>query len=130
VVARRGRFVDEGDGEVGVAEQRCFPCGVERASRCGVKRAGRCDGPRRFSELQVPMRRVTPKVLTESLRALARDGIVTRTAYPEIPPRVEYALTELGRSLLEPLAAQCAWTLAHRDELRAARARYAERSEV
>jgi DNA-binding HxlR family transcriptional regulator len=88
------------------------------------------DGPRRFSELQVPMHRVTPKVLTESLRALERDGMVTRTAYPEMSPRVEYALTELGRSLLEPLAAQCAWTLAHRDELRVARARYAGRSEV
>lgn len=86
------------------------------------------EGPRRFSELQVPLRGVTPKVLTESLRALERDGMVTRTAYPEVPPRVEYALTELGRTLFEPLDAQCAWTVAHREELRAARARYAERS--
>jgi DNA-binding HxlR family transcriptional regulator len=79
-------------------------------------------GPRRFSELQVPLRGITPKVLTESLRALERDGMVTRTAYPEIPPRVEYELTELGRSLFEPLAAQCAWTRAHLPELLAARA--------
>jgi DNA-binding HxlR family transcriptional regulator len=85
-------------------------------------------GPRRFSELQVPLRGVTPKVLTESLRALERDGMITRTAYPEIPPRVEYALTELGRSLFEPLDAQCEWTRAHQDELRAARTRYAQRS--
>ncbi len=86
------------------------------------------DGPRRFSELQVPLRGITPKVLTESLRAMERDGMITRTAYPEIPPRVEYALTDLGRSLFEPLDAQCAWTRAHFDELSAARARYKMRT--
>lgn len=79
------------------------------------------DGPRRFSELQVPLRGVTPKVLTESLRAMRRDGLVTRTAYEEIPPRVEYALTPLGRSLLEPMAACCAWSERHLPAVRAAR---------
>lgn len=78
-------------------------------------------GPRRFSELQVPLRDITPKVLTESLQALERDGMITRTAYPEIPARVEYALTPLGRTLFEPMAAQCAWTREHLPELLAAR---------
>jgi DNA-binding HxlR family transcriptional regulator len=78
-------------------------------------------GTRRFSELQVPLRGITPKVLTESLRALERDGMITRTVYPEIPARVEYALTPLGRTLFEPMAAQCAWTREHLPELLAAR---------
>lgn len=80
-------------------------------------------GPRRFSELQVPLRAVTPKVLTESLRAMERDGLLTRTAHEdEMPRRVVYELTPLGRSLFEPLAAQCAWTRAHLAELQLARA--------
>ena len=78
-------------------------------------------GPRRFSELQVPLRSITPKVLTESLRALERDGMITRTVYAEIPLRVEYELTPLGHTLFEPLAAQCAWTRAHLPELLDAR---------
>jgi DNA-binding HxlR family transcriptional regulator len=69
----------------------------------------------------VPLRGITPKVLTESLRALERDGMITRTAYTEIPPRVEYGLTSLGHSLFEPMAAQCAWTREHLPELLAAR---------
>src|SRR3954452_8272900 len=63
-------------------------------------------GPRRFSELRVPLSRVTPKVLTTSLRSLERDGLVKRTVYDEITPHVEYELTPLGRSMLEPLAAR------------------------
>jgi DNA-binding HxlR family transcriptional regulator len=75
------------------------------------------DGPRRFSELRVPLRRVTPKVLTQSLRGLERGGLISRTASPGAEPRVEYALTPLGRSLLEPLEAACAWADEHWDEL-------------
>jgi DNA-binding HxlR family transcriptional regulator len=78
-------------------------------------------GPRRFSEVRVALRRVTPKVLAESLRALERDGMVTRTAYAEVPPRVVYELTPLGRTLLEPLAAARAWCAEHLDEVLAAR---------
>ncbi|MER5620050.1 helix-turn-helix domain-containing protein [Streptosporangium sp. NPDC002544] len=70
-------------------------------------------GPRRFSELQVPLRGITPKVLTESLRAMERDGLITRTAYAEIPPRVEYELAPLGTTLLKPMAACCEWAEAH-----------------
>ncbi|SDL00352.1 DNA-binding transcriptional regulator, HxlR family [Nonomuraea jiangxiensis] len=78
-------------------------------------------GPRRFTELQVPLRGITPKVLTESLRAMERDGLLTRTAYEEIPPRVEYALTDLGRSLLAPMNAGCEWSRRHLAELIRAR---------
>jgi DNA-binding HxlR family transcriptional regulator len=87
-------------------------------------------GPRRFSELRVPLRDITPKVLTESLRAMERDGMITRTVYAEIPLRVEYELTTLGRSLLEPMAACCAWTRAHMSELLDAREAYEQRSAV
>jgi DNA-binding HxlR family transcriptional regulator len=79
------------------------------------------DGPRRFSELQVPLRGITPKVLTESLRAMQRDGLLNRTAYDQVPPRVEYELTALGRTLLAPMAACCAWSEQHLSELLDAR---------
>ncbi|GLX09263.1 transcriptional regulator [Microbispora sp. NBRC 16548] len=81
-------------------------------------------GPRRFSELRIPLNRVTPKVLTQSLRSLERDGLVKRTVYAEATPHVEYELTPLGRSLLEPLAAACAWAAEHWDELLDARESY------
>ncbi|MFC0600921.1 winged helix-turn-helix transcriptional regulator [Streptomyces palmae] len=81
-------------------------------------------GPRRFSELRVPLARVTPKVLTQSLRSLERDGMVKRTVYAEATPHVEYELTPLGRSLLGPLAVACAWTREHWDELLDARDAY------
>jgi DNA-binding HxlR family transcriptional regulator len=78
-------------------------------------------GPRRFSELQAPLRGVTPKVLTETLRAMERDALITRTVYAEIPPRVDYELTALGRTLLTPMAACCEWAEAHLTELLDAR---------
>lgn len=78
-------------------------------------------GPRRFSELRVPLSRVTPKALTKSLRSLERDGLVKRTVYGGATQHVEYELTPLGRGMLEPLAVACAWTEAHWDELLDAR---------
>lgn len=90
--------------------------------RVGDKWAGmiiRCleDGPRRFSELRVPLRGVTAKVLTQSLRALERDGFVARTVHRAPARHVEYELTALGRSLVGPLDIACAWTREHWDEL-------------
>lgn len=79
------------------------------------------DGPRRFSELRVPLARVSPKVLTQSLRTLERDGFVLRTSYAEPVRRVTYELTDLGRSLLGPIQAVCDWTSEHWDELLDAR---------
>ncbi len=94
--------------------------------RIGDKWTGmivRCleDGPRRFTELKEPLRAITPKVLTQTLRAMERDGLVTRAAYDENPPRVEYELTPLGRSLLPLLEAARAWSRDHLPALLAAR---------
>ncbi|GAA0403492.1 putative transcriptional regulator [Acrocarpospora corrugata] len=94
--------------------------------RIGDKWAGmiiRCleHGPRRFSELRIPLRTITAKVLTQSLRTLERDGLILRHVHTTPVQRVEYDLTPLGRSILEPLAAMCAWTEDHWDELLDAR---------
>jgi DNA-binding HxlR family transcriptional regulator len=80
------------------------------------------NGPRRFNEIRDAMG-IAPKVLTHTLRALERDGVVTRTAYAEVPPRVEYKLTELGLTLREPLAAIRDWAELHMHEILAARKR-------
>ncbi|WP_405677106.1 helix-turn-helix transcriptional regulator [Streptomyces sp. NBC_01511] len=94
--------------------------------RFGDKWAGliiRCleRGPRRFSELRIPLRGITAKVLTQSLRALERDGLIARTPHPEPVRRVDYTLTPLGRSFLVPMDAACAWTGEHWEELLDAR---------
>jgi len=81
------------------------------------------DGPRRFGELKGHIRGITPKVLTETLRSLEADGLVSRHEYDENPPRVEYALTPLGRSLLVPLRALRRWAEEHVPDIEAARAR-------
>ena len=67
------------------------------------------DGTMRFSDLQRAIGGITQKMLTQSLRNLERDGLVKRTVYPEVPPRVEYSLTELGTTLIEPLAVLRDW---------------------
>ncbi|MFF5932962.1 winged helix-turn-helix transcriptional regulator [Streptomyces sp. NPDC012508] len=101
--------------------------------RVGDKWTGmvlRCleDGrPRRFSELRVPLHWITPKVLTETLRAMERNGFLTRTVHDENPPRVEYALTALGHSLIGPLDTACDWARAHVPEVTAARVAYGRR---
>ena len=82
------------------------------------------NGPRRFTELRVPLRRVAAKVLTETLRSLERDGFVTRTVFDENPPHVEYELTPLGRSLLPVIAACREWGFVNLEALRAARDEY------
>jgi DNA-binding HxlR family transcriptional regulator len=67
------------------------------------------DGPTRFNELRRSIASISQRMLTLTLRALERDGLVTRTVFPTIPPRVEYELTKLGRSLLEPVDALGHW---------------------
>src|SRR5260221_8599444 len=71
------------------------------------------DTPRRFSELKRMITGISQKVLTQTLRSLEREGLLTRTIYAEVPPRVEYALTPLGATLIEPLAALRDWAEAH-----------------
>jgi DNA-binding HxlR family transcriptional regulator len=67
------------------------------------------DGPKRFNELRRSIASISQRMLTLTLRGLERDGLVTRTVFPTIPPRVDYELTELGRSLLQPVGALGAW---------------------
>lgn len=66
-------------------------------------------GPMRFTALRTRIGGVTPKVLTQTLRAMENDGLITRTVFAEVPPRVEYALTDLGRSLHTPISAVAEW---------------------
>lgn len=79
----------------------------------------------RFTELKNRIGIVTPKVLTETLRALEADGLVAREVFAEVPPRVEYRLTELGVSLLEPINAIRSWAELHVPEVLEARERAA-----
>ena len=67
------------------------------------------DGPVRFSELRKHVHVITPKVLTQTLRTLERDGLITRTVFAQVPPRVDYQLTALGESLLGPLTVLREW---------------------
>ncbi len=85
------------------------------------------DGPRLFSELRVALHRVTPKVLTETLRAMEWNGFVNRIDHHENPPHVEYALTALGTSAIEPMNAACDWARTHLPELTEAREAYEDR---
>lgn len=79
------------------------------------------DGPRRYSELQRVVPGISQRMLTLTLRQLTEDGLVTRTAYAEVPPRVEYALTPLGRSLLTTAVALVHWANTHYEDIRAHR---------
>ena len=82
------------------------------------------DGPRRFSVLKREIGGVSQRMLTLTLRGLERDGLVTRTVFATVPPRVDYELTELGQSLRVPVEALGAWTFAHLDVLDAARRKF------
>ena len=87
--------------------------------------AGLSTRPMRFTQLKNRIGGITPKVLTETLRALETDGLVARRAYAEMPPRVEYRLTPLGLSLLEPISAIVKWAEANVGHVLQARARAA-----
>ena len=79
------------------------------------------DGPRRYSDLARQVAGASQKMLTQTLRSLEADGLLTRTVTAGVPPRVDYELTDLGRSLLPVVAAIKAWAEDHMDEVRAAR---------
>jgi DNA-binding HxlR family transcriptional regulator len=82
------------------------------------------DGPRRFGEVAARVEGVSQKMLTQTLRSLERDGFVTRTAFPVVPPHVEYELTALGRSLQEPLRALERWAIDNMDSVAARQGSY------
>lgn len=85
-------------------------------------------GPRRFNDLKRAIGGISQRMLTLTLRGLERDGLVTRTVFPTIPPRVEYELTPLGCSLWEPVKALGRWAQAHQAEIAEARAVFDQRS--
>jgi DNA-binding HxlR family transcriptional regulator len=80
-------------------------------------------GTMRYAELQRSIGGISQKMLTQTLRSLERDGLVQRKVHPVVPPKVEYSLTRLGRTLIEPLHALCRWSEKHLAELQANRAR-------
>ncbi|PWV57635.1 helix-turn-helix domain-containing protein [Nocardiopsis sp. L17-MgMaSL7] len=80
---------------------------------------GQC--PYRFNELHRAIENISQRMLTRTLRGLTEDGLVHREVFPTVPPSVEYSLTPLGRTLLEPLSALASWAVEHRDEIAAAR---------
>jgi DNA-binding HxlR family transcriptional regulator len=82
------------------------------------------DGPKRFSEIRRSIEGVSQRMLTLTLRGLERDGLVTRTVEPTIPPRVDYELTKLGRTLLKPILTLAAWAQEHGSDMQGARHRY------
>jgi DNA-binding HxlR family transcriptional regulator len=84
------------------------------------------DGPKRFNELRKGLGSISQRMLTLTLRGLERDGLVTRTVFPTIPPRVDYELTDLGRSLLKPVNGLSDWARANRVAMEEARARFDE----
>lgn len=81
-------------------------------------------GPMRFNEIRRSIGSISQKMLTTTLRQLERDGLVTRTMFPTIPPRVDYELTDLGRDLLRPVAGLVDWARANRERIEAARRLY------
>ncbi len=85
-------------------------------------------GQHRFSELRRAMPDISQRMLTQTLRGLERDGLVSRKVTPTIPPRVDYKLTKLGVSMLEPLAVLSGWALEKRAEIEKSRKVYDQRS--
>ena len=82
------------------------------------------EGPKRFNELRRSVTGISQRMLTLTLRSLERDGLVTRTVYPTIPPRVDYQLTGLGCSLLKTVRGLGEWAIQNRDEILEARRRF------
>jgi DNA-binding HxlR family transcriptional regulator len=82
------------------------------------------DGPKRFNELRRALGSISQRMLTLTLRALERDGLVSRTVFATIPPRVDYELTRLGRSLLEPVNGLSTWARANRVAMETARRKF------
>ena len=85
-------------------------------------------GQLRFNELRRSIGGISQRMLTLTLRGLERDGLVTRTIFPTIPPRVDYELTELGRGLSKPVEALGKWAFDHRVQIEDARAKFDEKN--
>ena len=88
------------------------------------------DGPKRFNEIKRMVGGISQRMLTLKLRGLQRHGLVTRTVFPTIPPRVDYELTDLGRSLWKPVEALGSWAREHLTEIETAKRGFDERAEA
>ena len=88
------------------------------------------EGPKRFNELKRMIGGISQRMLTLTLRGLERDGLITRTVFPTIPPRVDYELTDLGRGLSKPVVALGEWVFKHEQEIESARQRFDGRNDV
>src|ERR1700720_2229757 len=88
------------------------------------------DGPKRLNELRRGLGSISQRMLTLTLRSLERDGLVTRTVFPTIPPRVDYALTKLGHSLWRAVEPLGAWARSHVKHILNARAKFDGRNDV
>lgn len=82
------------------------------------------DGPRRFNEIKREVEGISQRMLTLTLRSLERDGLVTRTVFPTVPPRVDYELTKLGHSLREPVSSLGQWAMENREAMQDAQKRF------
>ena len=87
-------------------------------------------GPRRFNEIKRMVGGISQRMLTLTLRGLERDGLVTRTVFPTIPPRVDYELTDLGRGLSKPVEALGKWASDHQPEIETARTKFDGRNQA
>jgi len=87
------------------------------------------DGPLRFNELKRMIGGISQRMLTLTLRGLERDGLVIRTVFPTIPPRVDYELTDLGRGLAQPVKALGQWAYEHQPEIQGARDKFDARND-
>jgi DNA-binding HxlR family transcriptional regulator len=87
------------------------------------------EGPNRFNELKRKIGGISQRMLTLTLRGLERDGLITRTVFPTIPPRVDYELTDLGRGLSKPVEALGRWAFEHKQQIENARTKFDQRNE-
>jgi DNA-binding HxlR family transcriptional regulator len=122
-------------GSSGVISPAACPAVREVLSRVGDKWSVLIivllgDGPRRFSDLRRSIEGISQRMLTLTLKALERDGLLTRTVFPTIPPRVDYELTELGRTLLEPIVGLAAWAEKNRVAIHDARTLFDGRARI
>ena len=136
-VAARGAELEqrmrEQGGHAGVADS-CRPI-TDILTRVGDKWSVMVvmllgNGTKRFNEMRRVIGGISQRMLTLTLRGLERDGLVTRTVFPTVPPRVDYALTDLGRSLLIPISALGVWAYGHRDAIDAARQAFDARADA
>lgn len=128
------------DGGLGEYQQACTDNDGGRAVRDVLDRIGDkwtllvigalMNGRVRFTDLQRAIPGISQRMLTLTLRQLERDGLVTRTVYAQVPPRVDYELTELGNTLIDPVIALAHWATTHYPAIQASRAAFDDRQPI